>query len=163
MANSNELYLHEEILLLALRDEAGTVEFGSMHEFALGGAILAELLMRRRVRLDGRKGKYVEVVDSGSLGDAIVDECLQKIRHAKRRAAVNAWVSRFASIRNLTRRVAERLCERGILRADQGKVLLVFSRKIYPEANPLPERELIGRLREAIRSDAADIDPRTRC
>ena len=71
------------------------------------------------------------------------------------------WVARFASIRKLTQRVAERLCEQGILRADEDKILLIFNRKIYPEIDPAPEREMIERLREAIFTESTEIDPRT--
>jgi hypothetical protein len=39
--------------------------------------------------------------------------------------------------------------------------LLLFTRKIYPELNPVPERRLIERLRQAIFTDGRDIDPRT--
>jgi hypothetical protein len=63
--------------------------------------------------------------------------------------------------RNLKHRVAEQLCRRGVLRQEEGKVLLVFSRKTYPEADPKPERELIERLRRAIFTDTDDLDPRT--
>ena len=41
------------------------------------------------------------------------------------------------------------------------KILLLFTRKIYPEVNPVPERELIRRLENAIFTDTRDIDPRT--
>jgi protein-disulfide isomerase-like protein with CxxC motif len=57
--------------------------------------------------------------------------------------------------------VARQLCRRGILRADEDKVLLIFTRKIYPEVNPEPENKLIERLRRAIFTDTRDIDPRT--
>jgi hypothetical protein len=39
--------------------------------------------------------------------------------------------------------------------------LLLFTRKIYPEINPEPERKLIERLRQAIFTDSRDIEPRT--
>ena len=39
--------------------------------------------------------------------------------------------------------------------------MLLFTRKIYPEVNPGPERELIRRLEHAIFTDTRDIDPRT--
>ena len=161
MANRDQLLLHEEVLLLALKDEAGTVAFESMHEYAMAGAMLAELLLRHRIRLGGRKGKIVELVNSGSLGDPVIDECLQKIRDAKRRARLETWVQRFAGVRNLTQRVAERLCDRGILRANEKTILLFFKKRIFPEVNPAPERELIERMRAAIFTDTADIEPRT--
>jgi hypothetical protein len=76
-------------------------------------------------------------------------------------ASIGTWVSRFAGVKRLQHRVAGQLCKRGILRADEDKVLLIFTRKIYPEVNPKPERELIERLRKAIFTDARDLDPRT--
>ena len=48
---TNDLFLHEEILLLALKDEEGTIASGTTYEFAAGGAILAELLLQKRVRV----------------------------------------------------------------------------------------------------------------
>jgi hypothetical protein len=50
MTRSDPLWLHEEILLLALRDKEGTFASGSHHRHALGGAILAELLLAQRIR-----------------------------------------------------------------------------------------------------------------
>ncbi len=41
------------------------------------------------------------------------------------------------------------------------EVLLIFTRKIYPEINPGPERHLIERLRRAIFTDTEAIEPRT--
>jgi len=57
--------------------------------------------------------------------------------------------------------MAQQLINRGILRADEDKVFLIFTRKIYPEVNPEPERKLIDRLHRAIFMDAEEVDPRT--
>ncbi|MFQ5655677.1 MAG: GPP34 family phosphoprotein [Planctomycetota bacterium] len=157
------LRLHEEVLLLALRDEEGTIAAGTLYQYAIGGAILAELLLERRVAVDGRKKnrKLVDGIDPTPLGAPILDECLQRISTARRRASLQTWVSRFASIKDLKHRVAGRLCERGILHEEEGKILLFFTRRIYPESDPRPERELIERLRRAIFTDSGDVDPRT--
>ena len=64
------LYLHEEIMLLALRDEEGTVEFGSMYGYALGGAILAELLLAGRISVEEGKRKLVNLVSDEPIGSA---------------------------------------------------------------------------------------------
>jgi len=159
----NTLFLHEEILLLALRDEEGTIASeGTMYQYAIGAALLAELLLSKRIEVDqtGRR-KLVNFVSTSPLGDPLIDECLEKVVKAKRRAVLQTWVSRFAGIKNLKHRVAQQLCRRGILRADEDKVLLLFTRKIYPEVNPVPERELIRRLEYAIFTETRDIDPRT--
>jgi hypothetical protein len=158
----NTLFLHEEILLLALRDKEGTIASGTMYQYAIGAAVLAELLLSKRIEVDqSSKRKLVNLVSPSPLGDSLIDECLQKVISAKRRAVLQTWVSRFAGVKNLKHRAAQQLCRRGILRVDEDKVLLLFKRKIYPEVNPGPERELIRRLEHAIFTDTRDIDPRT--
>lgn len=158
----HRLHMHEEILLLALKDEKGTVAAGTSYEYALGGAILAELLLSGRVRTVAvKKKQLVEVADRQPLGDPVLDECLETIATAKRRGSLETWVSRLAGTSGLKKRIAERLCERGVLRAEKDTVLLLFNRTVYPEVDPAPERELIERLRAAIFGDSAEVDPRT--
>ena len=151
MTTHDALTLHEELMLLALRDEEGTIEMGSMVQYALGGAVLAELLMRKRISLDSSsKKKRVHVLNAKPVADPLLDECLDKIRNARKPVAAVTWVSRFGGIKQLTHRVAESLCDRGILRADKDKILLLFDRRIYPEVDPRPETERIERLLNAI-------------
>jgi hypothetical protein len=162
MTTPNGLFLHEEVMLLALRDEEGTIASGAMYQYAIGAAVLAELLLGERITVEQvRKRKFVNLVSSAPLGDPLIDECLEKIGRAKRRAVLQTWVSRFANVKHLKHRVAQRLCDRGILRASEDKILLIFTRKIYPEINPEPEREMIERLRKAIFTDATDVASRT--
>ena len=157
-----QLFLHEEVLLLALQDEKGVVAFGSMCEQVLGGAILAELLLQGKVVLEqsGRK-KHVVSADGEFLGDPLLDECLAMIDDEKKLATPQTWVSRFAGIKELKHRTARTLCRRGVLREAEEQILLIFSRRVYPEVDPLPEREIIERLRQAIFSDSSEVDPRT--
>ena len=51
MAKQTALFLHEEVMLLALRDKEGTIASGSMYQYAIGGAVLAELLLHDRVEV----------------------------------------------------------------------------------------------------------------
>lgn len=161
MPTQNGLFLHEELMLLALRDKEGTVASGT-YQYAIGAAVLAELLLTECITIEEkRKRKLVDLVSATPLGDPLIDECLEKVGQAKRRASLETWVSRFAGVKNLKHRVAQRLCDRGILRASEDKILLIFTRKIYPEINPEPERKLIERLGQAIFTDTTEIDPRT--
>ncbi len=156
------LFFYEEIMLLALRDKEGTIASGAMYSFALSGAIMAELLLQNRIKIDEtRRNNIIELVDQTPLGDPLLDECLQKITAARRRASMATWVSRFSGIKKLKHRVALHLCRRGILRAGEDQIMFIFTRKIYPELNPLPERAIKERIENAIFSDSNDIDPRT--
>ena len=41
MQYTDNLFLYEEIMLLALKDEEGTIASGTMYNYADGGAIIA--------------------------------------------------------------------------------------------------------------------------
>ena len=161
MTENSSLSLPEEIMLLALHDEKGTTGLESLYQYAIGGAVLAELLMRQRIRLDSSKKKAVYLANAKPLGDPLLDDCLALVQKAKKPAAAPTWVSKFAGTKNLKHRLAMRLCDRGIISADEDKILLLFTRRIYPEIDPQPEREIVERLRRAIFSDTDRLDPRT--
>lgn len=161
MTREATLSLPEEIMLLALHDEKGTTGLESMYQYAIGGAALAELLMRERIRIDTSRKKQVGVINAKPLGDPLLDECLTKLVEARKPAAAQTWVARFAGVKNLKHLLAERLCDRGILRADKDKVMLLFSRRTYPEIDPEPEQALVERLRQAIFTENNHLDPRT--
>jgi hypothetical protein len=158
MNSLNSLHLYEAILLLALRDKTGTFFSSTHYQFAIAGAILAELMLLKNVAMDG---KYLHFSNRRMTGDLLLDECIDKIKTAKRHARIETWISRFANIKKLKHRVAEQLCQKGILQADEDKVLLIFTRKIYPELNPEPEHRIVNELYQAIFSDSEDIDPKT--
>jgi len=162
MRKEESLHLYEEVMLLALKDEKGTVFAGTMYNYAIGGAILAELLMEKRIDVEAvKKRKYVRILNPAPLGDPLLDECLAKIAGAKRRAKIQDWVTKLANMKRLKHRGAENLAKRGILRVDEDKVLGIFARTIYPEVDPKPERAMIERLRRAIFSEAGDVGSRT--
>lgn len=149
-------------MLLALKDKEGTIFSGVNYSYAIGGAMLAELMLNQRLSVE-EKGKksYAVVQDPAPLGEPLIDECLNKVVQAKKRQQLATWVSRFASVKNLKHRTAERLIQKGILREDEDKVMLIFTRKIYPEFNPEPEKKLMKRLEQAIFTDNQDIDTHT--
>jgi len=161
--SQEKLFLYEELMLLALRDEKGTLEADeTKFVYTVAGSLLADLLLLKRIGVEEvKQKKLINVLDRARVGDPILDECMARLTSAKRRASLKTWVSRFVSIKRLRRRVALQLCRRGILRADEATVLLVFTRKIYPELDPRPERELVERLRQAIFTDVREVDSGT--
>jgi Golgi phosphoprotein 3 len=160
MATHHDLRLHEETLLLALKDEKGTPA-GSMYSYAMAGAILTELLLEGRVRaVPRRRGKpLLEPADSAMIGEPVLDDALRRIREARRRATLATWVSRLAR-RAMVQATAERLARKGVLRAEEKRVMVLFSRTVYPELDPAPERRLIERIRSAVLGDGP-VDERT--
>ena len=157
-----KLRLHEEILLLALKDEAGTTYSGMGWPYAVGGAVLAELLLESRLRLEERKGKqYVMPANNTPLGEPVADQVLEKIVAAKKTAEMTTWLGRVAGMKDLKHQIAEQLVLKGVLQIETHKVLLVFSRRVYPELNPASELEIMHRVEHAVFSDDPDLDTRT--
>ncbi len=143
------LHLYQEITLLALKDDKGTVSIENLAQL-LAGALAAELVLRKNIALSDDKKRIVRLLDSNSTGDALLDECVAKLATAKREASLQTWVSRFASIKLLHHKAAQSLCELGILKRSTEKVLLIFNRTTYPEINPKPEQQILQRLEQAI-------------
>ncbi len=154
------LYFYEEILLLALKDKAGVTSVAFLEQ-SIAGAVLAELLLAERIVIDGENKKHVAVVNEQPMGDSVIDVCFDLIKAHKKGQTMSAWVMQLASISELFHKAAGQLCARGILKADKDKLLLFFTRRIYPEINPIPERRLIGQLQMAIFSDSRDVASRT--
>lgn len=159
--STTDLRLPEELLLIALRDATGTPESrAGMIDFALGGAILAELVLEGSLSIEQGKRARVELAADKPLDHEVLDECVGMVASAKRQREAAHWVSRFANLRRLRVRLAEGLCRRGILHDSEARVLLVFKRKAFPTIDPEPERKLVERMRRALESEE-DLDPRT--
>ncbi len=159
MTDQKPLFLHEELLLLALRDEEGTIS-AAMYPYAVAGAILAELMLHERIQVEDTKVELVHLTSDSPLGDLLLDECLAKIAKADPDSLAD-WVERFTAVKHLKDRVAEGLCERGILRAEKGTFLFVFPKITYPEVDHGPEGKVLQRLQAAIFSESEDVDTRT--
>lgn len=162
MSQLNELHLYEEILLLALRDKKGTVFSSVNYHLALGAALLAELILENTVEVEvlGKK-KYLKLKKYATTGDDLLDECIEKLNTAKRRASLQTWLSRFSNMKQIKQRAVRQLCLRGILKEEEDTILLIFKRRIYPEIDPTAEREIIERLRTLIFTNDAQPEVRT--
>jgi hypothetical protein len=155
-------YIYQQLFLLLLKDEEGTIFSGIFYHQALAGAFIADLLLGKYVAIDeSKKTKRLRLLKTTPTGDELLDECLEKLQNAKRLASLQTWVSRFASIKQLKHRAAEGLCRSGILSMKEDTVLLLFSRKIYPEINPVPEQKIMDRLHQAIFTDNNEIEAET--
>lgn len=149
-------------MLLAFKDKEGTIPFGTMYNFAVAGAFIAELLLTNRIKIKHSKSrKKVVPVSNNKFGDPLLDECLEILSNSRKERDLKTWINRFANMKKLKNRTAKQLCKRGILRSKEKDVLLIFKKRVYPEINPEPERKLLNRLEKAIFSDRKNLDPRT--
>ncbi|WCD84390.1 hypothetical protein KPP03845_100713 [Streptomyces xanthophaeus] len=150
--------LAEEIMLLSLDDESGSVQQRQAAGWAVSGGFLLELVLAGRVSV---RGKYLELVDRTPTGDAILDSRMALIEtwmRGRTKRRVTEWLTKDQS--KAVAAALESLCRRGVVVEETRKALGVFPMRRYPEAEGAVERELRERL-GAVVLDGAEPDTRT--
>ena len=132
MSAAAHLPLYEEILLLALDDDKGTADGAGFFAKAMGGAILAELVLEGAIRIDQDKKKKVHPVAGARLDDPVLSECLELITDKDKPKQAKEWVMKFANLKDLKGRAARQLVDKGVLREEEGTVLKIFKRTLFP-------------------------------
>ncbi len=162
MQSRPELRLHEELLLLSLDDEKGTIR-ATNFKYAICAGLLGELILEGRASLErGSKPSKDRILPASAkpLSDPLLDEVLRKVREAKKPRSPKDWVSKLSQLGGLRKRVATSLVRRGILREQRRRVWLLFPWTFYPALDPAPKRRLVQRLHEAVTGDGP-LDERT--
>ena len=158
----NDLFLHEEVMLIALKDQEGTIHSkASSFRYALAGAILAELAIEGKVLVSEDRREPLRILDTKPVGDPAIDAALAKMAKSKHTYVAENWVGMIASIANLKEQTALSLCRRGILKEEEKKILFIFTSKTYPEVDHDPEDLLLARLEDAIFNTRSMVDART--
>ena len=149
--------LPEEFLLLAYDEDGTPLTGGTRLDNGLGGAILLELALARRVDIEDKR---VVVLDPRPIGDALSDEALARIGEERARKPGH-WVTKLS--KQARPRILEKLVAEGVLTVEKDKVLWVFPRTKYPSANgepPAAEADARERIRAAVLG-TGEVEPRT--
>ncbi|MFB6723907.1 GPP34 family phosphoprotein [Kribbella sp. NPDC056345] len=147
------MLIAEDLLLLLYDDETGKPIVGSPKlEYALGGALLIELTTLGKVDItakgDGERPGRLKVLDTSSTGDAILDDRLAFVvgKAGKKPKDVLGGLSK--KVRD---QLLARLAERGILAADEGKVLGLFPVTRWPAKDAQHEGEVRATLESVLK------------
>ena len=152
------MLIAEDLLLLLTDDRTGKLSTSSNAvDVALGGAMLIELTLGKRVDVAGeaeavRKGRLV-VRDPSPTSDALLDEALadlEKKQGKKPKDVVPALG------KGLRRRLYSRLAEQGILRKESGKTLGILPRHQWPTIDASHEDSVRTLVTHALRVGATD-------
>ena len=151
--------LAEELLLLVLEDETGTMIPVPQRtlDFALAGAVLMDLALHNRIDSDIDN---VWVIDKSPCGEPFLDTFMAEITSLKDEAAPSDFIQRLSSEPGRIQDAAlDRLVERGVLRQEEKKILWVFETRRYPLIDNKEEREVKLRIMAVLFSDEIP-DPR---
>ena len=150
------MLLAEDLLLLLTDDRTGKLAAPSNRvDLALGGAMLVDLTLSRRVQVSAR-GRLL-VVDRKPTPDPLLDEALATVdRHQGRLPKdVVAPLSR-----GLRAKLYARLVGGGLVHEEAGRILGVVPRHRWPADDTAHETEVRADLGEALRAGATN-DART--
>lgn len=144
------LTLAEQLLLLALDDETGKLLPipDRALDYALAGAILAELTRIRRV---GLKGDSLEILSTEPVGSAPEDEGLLDIMRVNLHSLQGVLAHLAGEAHGLRKQVIDQLVEKKILREEDREFLWIFHYSRYPLADQTTEIAVKQRLRNRIR------------
>jgi hypothetical protein len=155
------MLIAEDLLLLLTDDRSGRMGVTSTNvDVALGGSLLVELAVRGQVDLAGegdevRKGRLV-VRDASPTGEPLLDEALELVTDKQGKKPDQVVNALGKGLRN---RLYDRLVERGILRAERGKVLGVFPSRQWPAQDAAHEDAVRRQLVVALQQGST-YDPR---
>ncbi|WP_368415318.1 GPP34 family phosphoprotein [Falsiroseomonas sp.] len=141
-----QLSMPEELLLLMLDDKTGRLmeRATPSGEYALAGALLAELALAGRVDSDNTK---LWAADATPTGDALADRVLAQIADAPQLRDSRYWIETLGTdARDFLEVLFERLVAKGVLNKVEGRFLWVFPERRYPAVSGKEEREVKARL-----------------
>ncbi|MET9726961.1 GOLPH3/VPS74 family protein [Streptomyces zaomyceticus] len=142
--------LAEEIMLLSLDDESGAAKERQSAAWAVAGGMLLDLVLAGRVSVDDGR---IRVTDATPTEIPLLDERLRRLDAwcAKKGRApkVTDWLTKDHT--KAVKATIGSLCERGLVREEQHRVLGLFPVTRYPEADGSAERELRARLQTVLR------------
>jgi hypothetical protein len=152
--------LATDLLLLALDDERGTVFSQATIglDYGLAGALVMELALRGRIRIDNEAVSTI----GPATDDALLDDALRVIA-ATPGKDLSHWVWHLSrELHGLRQRLLDRLVAQGTLEKCEQRVLLLFHRNVYPERDARVEHDIRQRVDDALLHGATP-DAQTAC
>jgi len=149
----------EEILLLALDEKSGRLHPLPERalEFALAGAVLAELAFLDRLDTDATQ---MMIKDASPMGDPILDEALKYLPKDEPKLTIQKALARIAlKTDKLKELLFAELVRKGVLKEQEKKFLWVLHERRYPVLDNREEEEVRARIRSVVLDPAAIPDP----
>ncbi|MBP2350469.1 hypothetical protein JOF29_001552 [Kribbella aluminosa] len=153
------MLIAEDVLLLLYDDQTGKPITGSPGlDFALAGAVLIELTLQQKLDIttEGKVGR-LQVLDGAPTGDPILDE---RLSHLVDKPGKKPKDQIKPLSKHLRDQLLARLAQRGVLEAEQGKVLGLFPVTRWPAKDARHELEVRAQL-ESVLTQGLAPDQRT--
>ncbi len=150
MGTSQELSVAEEFLLLTWHDEKGKDTHTGSFRMLLAGAHVIDLALAELVTVED--GKLVTTAGAAPQ-DALHAQLVDRIRADTKPRKVSRWMNRWGSDKQVRQAAPDRLVERGILRAEERRLLGLFPMTRYPVGDTATAQEVRRRVGDVLVSD----------
>ncbi len=155
------LTLQEELMLLALDDNAGKIVEQAQRPLKLGlvSAVLTELTLTGKLSVDA--AGHVTAATAAPTGDALMDEVLNRVRQTQPPRTAPAWLQTLPNnLRDVEARVVQRLVQRGAIQQKEERKFIFMKVTSFPQNNAGFEQNTRRQLREVV-INTAQPDDRT--
>lgn len=145
------LTLFEECYLLSIHEGKGTVMISKEDglRFGLGGALLAELALIRKIGL--KDNQRLEVLDPAPPNDDILTEVLETIKAAEKERKISYWINVFTQKPDKFRkRLAKRLVQAGVLSLEDDRFQWVIPAPSSSDQNASAKYLMKKRIRDLV-------------
>ncbi len=160
MGADTETLIAEDLLLVLLDDDKGTMAAASNARPLFGGALLVELALGEHVTVEKQgfwhTAKVYSAADAPLPGDPLLVEALATIAEKPRSA--QDLVQRIG--KGVREQLLERLVGRGILERRDSRILGLFPHTTWPAVDLRHEQDVRRRLQDVLVA-GVDPDPRT--
>jgi hypothetical protein len=144
------LSLMEEILLLALKEEKGSLSMtaSSQINYCLAGAILMELELHQRIKADK---KTVQVIDRTPTRNPHLDAALKQIDSHGRLRTPDYWVTKLPrTLKTLRQEILTQMMEKALVREEEHQVFIFFTVNRYPLRDIRAKKDILDRLQKIL-------------
>jgi hypothetical protein len=153
-----DLSLHEELFLLGVDTEKGTLR-GSEMRTQLALALAADLLLAGRISIVEPAKRIVGALDGPEPGHPLLSEGLRLVQASSKPWTLRQWVEKFARIPDLKGRTAAALEQRRLLAVGE-RNLWFFRLPAFRLTDPRARLAVVGALHAAIFGGASELQAR---
>jgi hypothetical protein len=148
------LTLYEELLLLAIHEENGTlIKTARLHlPYGLSGALLAELVLQGKLQIN--ESHRLERIGSDITGDGILDRALAEVGASEKPRKIGYWIGAlYVRPKRLVKQIMRGLVEKGIVIEDERQLLWAIPNEAFSDQQASAKYSLKQRLRTLALAD----------
>lgn len=145
------LALFEEIFLLCIHEDKGTVMASKEDalRFVLGGAMLAELALSKKIGL--KDNQRLEVLDPTPIEDDILAEAFEVIKASDKERKISYWIGVFSQKpEKLRKRLSKSIVQTGLVSQEDDRFQWVIPAPTSPDINASAKYLMKNRMRELV-------------